>query len=260
MLSLAVALLAGLAPASPALAQPTGFALSVNGEEQPAQRGELLLQEQLARGAANTPQLQASLRETLISQALMAQEAVKAGLDKEPQVRARLDLIRQNALAKAWQMQVLQSAKPSDAELKVEYQRQVKSLGKQEVRLRHVLVADEALALQVYAQLKGGAPFEQVAARFSTDVATREDGGLSDWVPQGRLAPAIAKVVQELEPGRLAPAPILTTAGWQIVRLEEQRPFAAPAMDQVKPQLTQAVASQGLQAQLKKLRETATVE
>jgi peptidyl-prolyl cis-trans isomerase C len=260
-LTLAAALLAGLAFASPSLAQTsTAFAVSVNGEAQPAERGQLLLQEQIARGAANTPQLQSMLRETLINQAVMAQAAVKAGLDQQPQVRVRLDLARQNALAQAWQQQVLQGVQPSDAEMKAEYERQVQALGNREVRLRHVLVADEKVAQQVYAQIKGGAPFAQVVTRFSTDANTRKTGGLADWIPVGRLTPALGQVVQGLEKGQLAAAPVQTAAGWQVLRLEDQRPYAAPAMDQVKAQLSQALAEQTLQTQLKNLRDSAKVE
>ncbi|MDB5938573.1 MAG: Peptidylprolyl isomerase [Polaromonas sp.] len=261
MLALTAALLVGLVPASHSLAQPAAaFAASVNGEAQPAERGQLLLQEQVARGVANTPQLQSVLRETLINQAVMAQAAVKAGLDQQPQVRARLDLARQNALAQAWQQQVLQGVQPSDADMQAEYQRQVQALGTQEVLLRHVLVADEKQAQEVHAQLKGGAPFAQVATQFSIDAYTRASGGLSDWVPLGRLAPAVTRALQGLEKGQLAAAPVETGAGWQVLRLEEKRPFTAPALAQVKPQLNQALARQTLQAHLKTLRESANVE
>ena len=261
MLGLSAALLAGLTLASPGLAQSSAaFAVSVNGEAQPPERGQLLLREQIARGAANTPQLQAALRETLINQTVMAQEAVKAGLDQQPQVRASLDLARQNALAQAWQQQVLQGVAPADAAIQAEYQRQVQALGTQEVRLRHVLVGDEKRAKEVHAQLRGGAPFAQVATQFSSDAATRESGGLTDWVPLGRLAPAVVKALQGLEKGQLAAAPVETTAGWQVLRLEDQRPFTAPAIAQVKPQLIQALARQTLQARIKTLRESAKVE
>jgi hypothetical protein len=41
--------------------------VTVNGEPQPVARAEVLLREQLARGAANSTQLQAAVRETLVS-------------------------------------------------------------------------------------------------------------------------------------------------------------------------------------------------
>lgn len=268
MTTLVAALLVGLVPISQCLAQSapppaagvSPFAVTVNGEAQPAERGEMLLLEQLARGAADTPQLQSVLRESLINQALMAQEAVKVGLDKQLGVRMRLDLARQSALAQAWQQQVLQGIQVSDADVQAEYQRQVQELGTHEVRLRHVLVADEKLAQQVQEKLKGGAKFEQVANEFSRDTGTRELGGLSDWVHEGRLAPAIAKAVQGLKNGQLVFAPVETASGWQVVRLEERRPFTLPLMDKVKFQLRQTLAQRVLQARLKALRELAKVE
>lgn len=260
-LAWSAALLAGLALAGPGLAQsPAAFAAKVNGEAQPPERGQLLLQDQVGRGAANTPQLQSGLREALINQAVMAQEAVKAGLDQQPQVRARLDLARQNALAQAWQQQELQGIQPTEAAIEAEYQRQVQALGTHEVRLRHVLVADPQQAGEVHAQLKGGAPFVQVVAQFSSDASTRATGGLTEWVPLGRLAPAVASALQGLEPGQLAAAPVATGAGWQVLRLEQQRPFTAPALAQVRPQLIQALARQTLQARIQALREKAKVE
>lgn len=256
-----IALLAGIVPASHGLAQtPASFAATINGEPQPQERAQLLLQEQLARGVANTPQLQSVLRETLINHALMAQAAVKAGLDQQPQVRARLDLARQNALSLAWQQQVLQSVRPSDADIRAEYQRQIQALGTQEVRLRNVLVADEKQAIDIHSKIKGGTPFSEMVTQFSTDAATRDAGGMTNWVSVGILSPGVLKALQGLEIGQLAAAPVETAAGWQVLSLEARRPFVAPHLDQVRPQVVQALAKAALQAQLKALRESAKVE
>ena len=249
---------AGAAPAVPAAAAGSApFDVTVNGVALPPQRGEFLLQQELARGAADTPQLRSALREALIDQALMVEEAIKAGLDKQAPVVTRLDLARQNVLVQAWQQQVLQGAQVSDADLKLEYQQQVQTLGNEEVRLRHVLLADEKLAQQVQVKHKGGADFEALAKQYSGDAGTREQGGLSGWLPNGRLDPAIAGAIRDLKAGQLVAAPVKTEAGWQIIKLEERRPFVAPAMDKVEPQLRQAIARRLLQLQLKALRDGA---
>lgn len=99
--------------------------VTVNGESQPLARAEVLLREQIARGAPNSPQLQAGVREVLITQALMAQAAVKEGLDKLPLVQAQIELARQSVLMQAWQQQVAQAREVSDDELRQEYERQV---------------------------------------------------------------------------------------------------------------------------------------
>lgn len=252
---------AGAAPGAPAPAAGTvPFAVTVNGVALPPQQAEFLLQQELARGATDTPQLQSVVREALIDQALMAEGAVKAGLDKQAPVVTQIDLARQSVLVQAWQQQVLQGIQISDADLQQEYQQQVQALGLEQVRLRHMLLSDEKLAQQVLLKLQAGADFDALAKQYSGDAGTREQGGLSSWLPEGRLDTAIATVVHGLTAGQLASAPVKTDAGWQVVKLEARRPFVAPAMDQVEPQLRQAIALRTLQLRLKALRDAAKIE
>lgn len=265
---LSLGLVFGLAGAAPLGAQaqtqapktPAVLAVTVNGEVQPAQQAELLLREQLARGTADTPALRAQVREAMVNQALMAQAAVKAGLERQPEVQARLALARQNTLAQVWQQQALRGVQLTEADLAAEYGRQVKTLGTEEVRLRHVLLADEQQALQVHAQLAGGAVFEVLAAQASLDNSTRERGGLSDWMPVGNLAPSIASALKGLTPGQLVAQPIATPSGWQVLRLEAQRPFVAPPLATVQVQLRRTLEQRALQDRLQTLRGAARVE
>ncbi len=247
------------APAASAAA-PVSLTMKINGQASPADRGDLLLREQLARGVADTPQLRNAIRETLINQAIMAQEAVKQSLDKQAQVKARMELAQQLTLAQAWQQKALQDAKVSDAEVQAEYQAQIKALGTQEYQLRHVLVADEKEAQQVLDKLKGGAKFEAVALESSRDPNTRDKGGLSDWVPEARLTPGILQAVQGLKNGQLAAQAVQTPVGWQVLKLEDKRPLTPPALETVTAQLKSAVAQKQVQARLSALRAAAKVE
>ncbi len=241
-------------------AAPVSLAVKVNGQTLSAERGELLLREQLARGVPDSPQLRNVIRETLINQAVMAQDALKQSLDKQPSVKARLELVEQNTLSQAWQQKAMDDAQIADADIQAEYQAQVKALGTQEFRLRHVLVADEKQAQQVLDKIKTGAKFDQVAKESSRDPGTRDKGGLSDWVAEGRLAPAIRQAVDGLKAGQMATKPVQTPAGWQVLRLEEKRALTAPSLDAVKPQLRQALAQRQAQAKLAALRSSAKVE
>lgn len=234
--------------------------MKINGQTSPADRGELLLREQLARGAADTPQLRNAIRETLINQAIMAQEAVKQSLDKQAFVKARMELAQQQTLSQAWQQKAMQDAQVSDSEVQAEYQAQIKALGTQEFQLRHVLLADEKTAQQVMDKIKGGAKFEAVALESSRDPGTRDKGGLSDWVAEGRLSPAILQAVQGLKNGQLAAQAVQTPAGWQVLRLEEKRALTPPTLEAVTPQLKLAVAQKQVQAKLAALRASAKVE
>ena len=247
------------APAASAAA-PVSLTMKINGQPSPADRGELLLREQLARGVADTPQVRNAIRETLINQAVMAQEAVKQSLDKQAFVKARMELAQQLTLAQAWQQKAMQDAQVSDSEVQAEYQAQIKALGTQEFQLRHVLVADEKTAQQVLEKIKGGAKFEAVALESSRDPGTRDKGGLSDWVAEGRLSPAILQAVQGLKNGQLAAQPVQTPAGWQVLKLEDKRALTPPKLEAVAPQLKSALAQKQVQAKLAAMRAAAKVE
>ena len=256
-------LLLGLSATPVVLAQvapkPSVF-VTVNGEAQSMERAKLLLAEQVARGVPNTLQLQNSVREALVAQTLMAQEAVKAGLDKQPQVKAQVDLSRQSVLAQAWQAKVMEEKPVTDADIETEYQRQVVLLGNNEVRLRHLMVAEEPTANLLMEKVLSGAKIADLAAQYTRDEATRQTGGLTNWVPVGQLHPALAESVKDLAAGKLAPKVVKGATGWHVVQLEERRAYTPPTLETSKPQLMQAVVQQRIQERLSKLRQAAKVE
>jgi len=77
-------------------------AIKVNGATIPAYRVEMAVKSQLAQGQSDTPELRKNIREHLINQEIVAQEAAKKGLEKQPMVAARLELSKQAALADAY--------------------------------------------------------------------------------------------------------------------------------------------------------------
>jgi len=234
--------------------------VTVNGEPQSLARAEVLLREQIARGAPNSPQVQAAVREALVTQALIAQAAVKDGLDKLPLVQAQMELARQSVLIQAWQQQTAQSREISDEDLRIEYERQVKLLGPKQYRLRHILVNEEDTAKLLLERLRSGGKLADLAGEYSRDEATRGTGGLTDWLAQGEMQPALLKAVESLKAGQLAPAAVRGPAGWHVVALEEERAFSPPARDTLRPQLLRAIAQQRVQAAIEQLRQSAKVE
>ena len=246
--------------AQTAAAKPAPAFVTINGEAQSQDRARVLLLEQLRRGAPNSPQLQNSVREALVAQTLMSQEAVKAGLDKQPLVRAQIDLARQRVLAQAWQEKLIEDRPITDKDMEAEYQRQVELLGKTEVRLRHLLVAEEATATLLLEKIQSGAKIADLAAQYTRDDATRQTGGLTGWIPVGQLSPGLAEATKELAPGKLSPKVVKGQVGWHVVQLEERRAYTPPTLEESKPQLADAVRVQRIQEQLTRLRQSAKIE
>lgn len=246
---------------SPAFSQSTvpPF-VTVNGEPQSVLMAEMLLREQLSRGAVNSAELQAGVKETLIRQSLMAQEAIRIGLDRQAGVQAQITLAQQSILAQAWQQQFLQDMRLQEEDLKAEYQRQTRLLGPREHRVRHLLVQEEATAKLLLEKIRSGSRIADLAAEYSRDEATRGQGGLTDWTPQGQLLPTIAKAIEGLQPGQLVPVPVASPAGWHVVQLDQSRPYIPPDLDKVRPQLVQAVLQQRLQEKVDSLRRAAKID
>lgn len=234
--------------------------VTINGEPQSVARAEVLLREQLARGAGNSPQLQAAVRDLLINQTVMSQAAIKEGLDKLPLVQAQIELARQSVLAQAWQQQVVQSRDITDEELRQEYERQVKLLGPLQYRLRHLLVNEEDTAKLLLDRIRSGTKMADLAAEFSRDEGTRNTGGLTDWMTQAEMAPALLRAIESLKPGQMVPAPVRGPVGWHVLSLESSRPFTAPPRENLTPQLARAISQQRVQTALEQLLKSAKVE
>jgi peptidyl-prolyl cis-trans isomerase C len=246
--------------AQTAAAKPVQAFVTINGEAQSLDRARVLLGEQLRRGVPNSPQLQNSVREALIAQTLMAQEATKANLDKQPLVRAQIDLSRQSVLAQAWQDKLMEDRPITDKDLEAEYRRQVELLGKTEVRIRHLLVAEEMTAKLLLEKVQSGSKIADLAAQYSRDEPTRQTGGLTGWIPVGQLSLTLADAIKDLAPGKVAAKAVQGPAGWHVVQLEERRSYTPPTMEETKPQLADAIRIQRIQEQLARLRQSAKIE
>jgi peptidyl-prolyl cis-trans isomerase C len=220
----------------------------------------VLLREQLSRGAPDNAELRKGLREELINQALMAQQARKAALDKEPLVQAQIDLARQAILAQSWQQKVVSELVIKDEEFKAEYDRQVARLGNQEYLVRHLLVAEEATAKLLIDKIQAGAKLADLASEYSRDAATQGHGGLTEWNVAANLHSALAEVLPKLEKGKVWPQAVRSSAGWHVLQLEDKRAFTPPTLEASKPQLTQIIARQTLASRLQALRAQAKLQ
>jgi parvulin-like peptidyl-prolyl isomerase len=87
----------------------------------------------------------------------------------------------------------------------------------QSVRARHILLETEADAEMVKQRLQNGDSFDALAAEFSRDISTKDNGGdLGFFVRDDLTTPELAELAFALQPGQMA-GPIQTILGWHIV-------------------------------------------
>ncbi len=86
----------------------------------------------------------------------------------------------------------------------------------EQVCASHILVADEAQALDLISQVEGGADFAGLAAEFSTDTGSGAQGGSLGCVPEGQYVPEFEAAVWQGAEGDLL-GPIETQFGFHVI-------------------------------------------
>ena len=112
----------------------TSAMAKVNGVAIPQSRLEFIIKARAAQGQPDSPETRKTLRDDLISEEIIAQDAMKKGLDKDPDFVAQLDIARQTALVRAYQIDYVKSHPVSDEELHKEYDSGEGSDGRQGIQ------------------------------------------------------------------------------------------------------------------------------
>ncbi len=256
------ALTASLA-AAPTFANPTAGAKSavatVNGKAIPASRAELLIASQVQQGQPNSPELQAAVREELVRREVLAQEALKKGVEKKPEVQGQLDLARQGVLIGAYLNDYARTVKISDDDVKKEYENIRANLGEKEYKARHILVETEAEAKGIIEKLNKGERFDDLA-KVSKDPGSKERGGDLGWANKASYVPPFSAAMTGLGKGKYTTAPVQSNFGWHVIQLDDVRELTAPALDDVKPQILQGMRQRAVEKHILDLRAKAKVE
>lgn len=233
---------------------------TVNGESVGLGLFELVLQERLMAGVADSPALRDAIRRDLIVQAALAQEAEKANLDQSTAFRTKALATRKRLLAEAWQQQWIQANPPTEQELTEEYEATLKRAGRKEYRIRQVVLRDETAARLVLQQVRQGKSLADMARDYSVEPLGKSEGGLLPWVTVADLVEPLGQVVADLKIGQIVSEPVRSGNGWHILQVEADRPYVPPSAAQIRPQLVQAVTQRRLRAAAQELLNKSRIE
>jgi peptidyl-prolyl cis-trans isomerase C len=222
--------------------------------------------EQYAKGVAGKPvaelnaEQQAQILDSLVRGEVIAGAAEASGLAKRDETRAALALSRLSILQQATQQEFLKDQKPSDEELRAEYDLQVGQMEKTQYRASHILVPTEEAAKKLIEQLKAGGNFAQLAKANSTDTGSKDRGGDLDWFSPGAMTPPFAEAVRKLKKGDTTAEPVQTQFGYHVIRVTDTRESPAPAFEAVRDRLVQIVEGKKFKAHVDALLAKAKVE
>jgi peptidyl-prolyl cis-trans isomerase C len=186
-------------------------------------------------------------------------EARKKGMDKDPALKASMELNSQTVLVRAYMQDYVKANPPSDEQLKKDYEAIKATLGNKEYRARHILVEKEDEAKDIIAQLQKGEKFEKLAER-SKDPGSKDKGGDLDWASPVNFAKPFSDAMVALQKGKFTPVPVQTQFGWHVIQLDDVRDTKAPTFEEVKPNLVQRAQGLVVEKHLADLRAKAGVK
>jgi len=234
--------------------------VKVNGKAIPQSRLDAAVKNRIAQGQPDSPQLRESVKDALINQEIIAQEALRKGLDKNSEVAAAIEINRKDILVNAYIQDYLKAHPLTDDAMRQEYERIKPQIPTKEYKPRHILVGAEAEAKEIIALIHKGGNFEKLAAERSNDPGSKVNGGDLDWGPSGRYVKPFADALVKLKKGQVTDAPVQTQFGWHVIRLDDERATKVPSFDEAKPQLQQMMRQQMVQKVVADLRAKAKIE
>jgi peptidyl-prolyl cis-trans isomerase C len=236
-------------------------AATVNGKPISQQTVDMIAKQSAAAGRPDSPEARKAIIDQLGLQMVVAEEAVKKGLDKKPEVMEQFEAIRQSVLANAYVEDFIKTNPVSDEMVKAEYERIKATITGTEFKARHILVEKESEAKDIIARLKKDpGAFAKLAMEKSTDSGSKARGGELGWFDPRRMVPEFSAAVGKLEKGKFTDAPVKTQFGYHVILLEDSRPIEAPPLEEAKPQISHQLQQQSVKKQLDALRATAKIE
>ncbi len=232
----------------------------VNGVPIPQSTVDLMMQERTSQGQPDTPDLRKAVINDLVSREVVAQAAVQKGIDKTPEVATQIALSKQAILIRAYLQDYMKAHPITDEMIKAEYDKIKSQMGDKEYEVRHILVANEAEAKDIIAQLKKGADFAKLAEQKSLDTGSKEKGGDLGWITPNTTVKPFAEAMVKLKKGAYTQTPVQSKFGWHVIKLDDERALQAPSLHEVSNQLRQRIQQELVGQAISELRAKAKIE
>lgn len=206
-----------------------------------------------------TSELFRRVLDEVVDQKLLAAEALKRKLDKDPVAQRRLAAARERILGDMLVESVVADA-VNDKAIAGLYQEQLKLARRsEEIRARQIVVGTIPEADQIRKLLASGASFEALAMERSADAATRFNGGDLGYFTTDVMPEAYAAALNGAQKGQVV-GPFQVESGWAILRVEDRREEQPIGLDEARPQIVRFLTYDQIRDLLEKLRGRSKVE
>lgn len=191
---------------------------------------------------------------------LVQQTVLSQAIDKvSPRIQLQLDNERRSMVA-AEQIESVIADAVDEAALQAAYDdKYADAEPTTEWNASHILVETEAEAADIAEKARADdADFAALAKEFSAG-PSGPNGGELGWFSTGMMVEPFEIAVSDMEAGAVSD-PVQTQFGWHVIKLNDTREKGAPALDEVRAELTAEIQTSAVEDAVARLLEDAAVE
>ncbi|QNT79057.1 peptidylprolyl isomerase [Entomobacter blattae] len=208
---------------------------------------------------ASTEQLKHLIADQLIKHQIILQEAIKAGIDKDPTIQDQIKRAGDNILENAYLSKII-TPKLTDKAINDYYKAHfANKKPEEEIHARHILVDTESTAKEIITKLKKGGDFVKLAKEYSKDKGTTQNGGDLGWFKKDTMIPAFSDAAFSMKDNSISKTPVQTPYGWHVIEVLGHRSSPIPTLDSVKDQIRQSLIQQYVQDIMDKANKDSSV-
>lgn len=232
---------------------------TVNGKPIKQSLVDYLVKDVKNSGNTVDDNVRASIVDKLITNELLNQEALKVGIEKQPDFLAREELALYDLRIEAYIADYIKKNPIDDKALQAEYDRQKSLFKGKDYKARHILVKTENEAKEIIKQLAKGTDFGSIAKEKSIDTGSAENSGDLGWFQPETMVKPFSDAVIKLDKGAYTATPVQTEFGWHVIQLEDTRTVQPVSFEQAKGEIRKLLVREQLIKLVNDLKAKATI-
>ena len=233
-----------------------GVAAVVNGEKiTVAEMKEAYEKNPQIKAQASFEDFYAQALDIMVNSKLALQAATKANIQATPEFQAQLAEL-QDEVARQVYLEKEVEARVTDEKVKEVYDEYLaKFKPEKEVKAKHILVEDEALAKEIIKKIKEKkATFDEMAKKHSKD---QPDLG---YFTAEVMVPEFSEAAMKMEKNTYSDEPVKTQYGYHVIFVEDVRETKPQPFEAIEDQIRLSLSQQAVADIVKELNDNAKVE
>ena len=232
---------------------------SVDGDEITKQDIAMVLQDPRIEFEKLPDTAKKQVIEQIVNRKLIAKNALKTGIDKDPQYVEAISGIKEDLALQVWQKNEVDKLKFTEQDKKDFYEKNKEKFVMPEIlEARHILVKTEAEAKAIIVELDKAAKkedkFAELAKAKSAD-ATSKNGGYLGKVPADKLVPEFTAGAKALAKNTYSKTPVKSEFGYHVIFLKDKSDAKALTYPEVEGKINQILIGNAFSKRVKEVTD-----